>query len=350
MSRNSWFRFPPKIALLLLASAIILFDLILIQSSLYESNRSALSLAIALDFMLVLPFLLILLSKRPLRRSITMAIPIILLGYITVYLMLPPSDRTAIAPIGKIIIPLELALLTLQAFRFGRILLRARHVGRDGKSGNPLDSIRQDIQFAFGINFVSAMLTHELSVFYSLFFSWTKTSPAPLAPTAFSTDRRSGRLVLVLIFSKLLLLEGVALHFLLHQFSPALAWITSLSNLYLILLMVADYRAMRLYPIQVAQQELRIQYGLQLVGRIKRDELLSVSRVNNLELSPEEKRSAFVPSGTDSNVMLILAQKIPITGMFGRILHLDRICLHVDEPDAFITACRSELQLTSVTR
>ncbi|OXM15271.1 hypothetical protein [Paenibacillus herberti] len=347
MPRNSWPRFSPKITLLLLASAIILFDLILIQSSLYEPNRSALSTAITLDFMLVLPLLLVLLGKRPLRRSITMSIPMILLGYIAVYLMLPPSDRTGIAPIGKIIIPLELALLTLQAYRFGRILLRARHVGREGNSGSPLDSIRQDIQSAFGTTFVSAMLTHELSVFYSLVFSWTKASPTPLDPTAFSTHRHSGRLVLVLIFSKLLLLEGVALHFLLHQFSPILAWITSLSNLYLILLMVADYRAMRLYPIQVAQQELRIQYGLQLVGRIKPDELLSVSHISNLELSPEEKRSAFVPSGTDSNVMLILTQKIPITGMFGRILHLDRICLHVDEPDAFITTCRSELQLDS---
>ncbi|MCM3338246.1 hypothetical protein M3650_06245 [Paenibacillus sp. MER TA 81-3] len=69
-------------------------------------------------------------------------------------------------------------------------------------------------------------------------------------------------LVIVIGIIHVLVLEGAGLHFLIHQWSALAAWILTLSNVYFILALIADYRLMKLNPVLVTDRDVRIRFGM----------------------------------------------------------------------------------------
>ncbi|QJC53019.1 hypothetical protein HGI30_16530 [Paenibacillus albicereus] len=326
---------------------IFLWTLALARSELYERHAPILSTGMALDLMLVIPLLLLLAADPPRRwlqrKHLTTASLSVLAGYLACRLIFDPVQQQRIEWIGFILLPLELLLLAAQAGWLFSCLVQARRAARElRRTESALEAIQQETSRKLGHGPVGAFAAHELSVLYLAFLSGKdKPSMADQRESGlFSVHRHSGRLALTITLGSLLIAEGAALHVLLHSFSPLVAWAASASNLYLLLLLLADWKAMRLCPIQISDDELHLRCGLQLSCKLAPGDIRTVERVRFIEDDPAAKKSIFSPPGGNVNVLIRFARPMPASGWFGRPFNYELAYLHVDEPDSFIEACR----------
>ncbi|UNK16908.1 hypothetical protein MNQ98_20765 [Paenibacillus sp. N3/727] len=72
---------------------IILVDLILVNSVLYEEFDQVLAIGITLDFVVVIPLLLYFLVYRKINNQILSVLPFALLGYIALVFMMPNTAQ-----------------------------------------------------------------------------------------------------------------------------------------------------------------------------------------------------------------------------------------------------------------
>ncbi|WP_374019538.1 hypothetical protein ABU162_07610 [Paenibacillus thiaminolyticus] len=303
MSRNSisW----PFVILLLVAAGDI--------SMLLTSPSPPLSLGVALDFMVVLPLLVFWLCMRRMSDR-----------------KLAAFARALGAGIG----------LTAYALYYAaRLRATYRQSRSDGAS--PVDAIRNAFTETASSEKLGRMLAHEASIGYHAFLSWRKKPYTAEHAVSFSATEQSSMLVIVIGAVHLLVLEGIGLHFLVHQWSALAAWILSLSNVYLIFVLIADYRLTKLNPLLVTQRLIRIRIAHDIWTDIDRDQIAAI-RFLKEPLSNDELRHTAAPLFGTPNIMLDLTAPISVTGRFGSSRDLEHIALCLDQPHEFIAALGAE--------
>jgi len=318
-----------------LSLLIVLFDLVMVNSALYSENDRVLTIGVSLDFIVVIPLLLYFLIFRKANKSILSMLPFALLGYLALILVMPEQGRQSIEIIKYFLIPLELAFVgygiykIITHFRSNRLI-----------DSHPIETMRNSMDTALGSSKISSWLVHDLSVWYYAFFSWRKKPYVRGDSASFSYHTESNWLVIVMVVSKLLIMEGAVIHILLMQWSHLAAWILSLGNLYIVFALIADYRAMRLNPILVSGRQLRLQYGIQMTAYIDMDNIESVTFIKFEPLTDEELKTAFTPIAIEPNVLIRFKSKVSVIRLFGMRQHVDRIYVFVDKPREFQVACR----------
>jgi len=310
-----------------------------VNSSLLQDNNQLLSIALILDFVVVIPLLLYFFIYRKLHKKLISVLPFCLVGYVGLMLLLPQSSQGEIEFVKYIIIPLEVAFISYEIYKFTQIMNNYRR-NRSAVS-HPIESLANSVELTFNKSKFAALLMQELSVFYYTFLSWRKKPYTQTDSTAFSYHTNSSWFVLVLFLCKLLIIEGALIHIVLMQWSHIAAWIISLGNIYLILLFIADYRAMRHNPILLSKQTIRVQYGLQMFSYITIDNIASVSTINYEKLTNAELQTAFTPLAIEPNILITLNNTITITRLFGKQQLVDRIYLFIDKPREFQAECHT---------
>ncbi len=125
------------------------------------------------------------------------------------------------------------------------------------------------------------------------------------------------------------------------QWSHTVAWVLSLGSIYVIILLIADYRAMCLNPILVSKQEIRIQYGIQMLSYIDIDNIESISMIKFENLTKEDLKTTFTPLVIEPNVLIRLKSNISVIRLFGKRQMVDQIYLFLDKPLEFQVECHS---------
>ncbi len=322
----------------LVAALVLLiawFDLALVQTGLFQSNLQTLTAAIALDFVVVLPLLVYFLVYRAHKKSIASILPLALAGYLILLVMLPEQSGGILEIVKYTLIPLELLYLGLVSYR----LIGAFRRGRLLES-HPIDAISKGADEAFGHSKASRLLAHELTVLYYALFSWRKSAGHSGRFSSFTYHESSGGLLILLILVKILLLEGIAFHFLLMQWMPLAAWLLTLSNVYVLLLLIADYRAMRLSPIVLTPERLMLRYGLKLRVSLPLEQIDCIRQATAGELSKEQLKKAVAPPTTEPNIAIHMKHPVTVTRMFGMQESVECIHLYIDEPGRFEELCR----------
>jgi|GEM_PF-3299608 len=325
-----------------LSLLIILCDLIIVKSSLLQDNNQLLSIALSLDFVVVIPLLLYFLIYRKLQKKFIAILPFCLVGYITLMLLLPQSSQAEIEIIKYIIIPLEIGFISYEIYKLSQIFNTYRR-NRSADS-HPIENLTKSVEVTFNKSKLTGLLVHELSVFYYMVLSWRKKSFTQANATSFSYHTNSSWFVIVLFLCKLLIIEGALIHIVLMQWSHIAAWIISLGNVYLIFMLIADYRAMTLNPILLFKHKIRLQYGLQMLTYIDLDNIESVSTINYEKLTNDELKTAFIPLAVEPNLLITLNNKITISRMFGKQQMVNRIYLFVDKPREFQIQCNASIE------
>ncbi|MCR8658992.1 hypothetical protein [Paenibacillus endoradicis] len=325
-----------------LSLLIILCDFFIVKSSLLQDNNQLLSMALVLDFVVVIPLLLYFLIYRKLSKKFISVLPYCLVGYIALMLLLPQSSQTEIEVVKYIIIPLELAFISYEIYKFSQIIITYRR--NRSTDSHPIETLAKSIEENFKNSKLAALLIHEISVCYYIFLAWRKKTYTQAEATSFSCHTNSSWFVIVLFLCKLLIIEGALIHIVLMQWSHIAAWIISLGNVYLILWFIADYREMTLNPILIFKHKIRIQYGLQMLAYIDIDNIESVSMMNYEKIPNNELKTAFIPLAIEPNILITLNNTIKISRMFGRRQLVDRIYLFIDKPREFQIQCNSSIE------
>ncbi|UKS27815.1 hypothetical protein LOZ80_02340 [Paenibacillus sp. HWE-109] len=316
---------------------VYLIDLVLVRSALYTEHNQILTIGFALDFVVVLPILLYFLIYRKINKSIISILPFALLGYFALQLFIPAKGQGTLDWVKYLLIPLELTFLSYEIYKLHQLITHFRR--NHFNNAHPLETLRKSMEQSFPHSKIAPFLIHELSLLYYAIFAWRKKPYLQPDTAAFRYHTNSNWLITILILSKILLIEGACVHILFMQWSSIVAWILSIGNLYIILILVADYRAMCLNPILVSKQVIRLQYGLQLSSYIETTNIESVSVIASKQITKDRMNTSFIPLVVEPNLRIQLKNANLVIRLFGKRQLVDQIYLFVDNPHEFRNAC-----------
>lgn len=195
------------------------------------------------------------------------------------------------------------------------------------------------------------VLKKELLVWKYALFSWRnvseKATPGVLTLTLHKKSIYFGFFVL---FVHEQVIEGVALHFWLHTFDPALAWLSTALHVYSVIWLVGDYNAIRLSRLILDNQTLTVKIGLRKEIRIPRSSIQRVQAAGETGMvyNPGDAFVASViPSWKLMNAVgelpqleIVLARPVPWKTFSGQNREAERVFLHLDDPVELRAALR----------
>lgn len=324
---------------------IAIFDQWIMQSSLFRQNEQALMIGIALDFTVALPLLLYFAIYRRISKKIVAVIPFMLLGLAALHFYLPASSHDLPTILKFVIIPLELLLLS---YSFYKLTAAYRAARRNLPNGvHPLEALKKSIRTSISNQKIAAFLQHECSMIYYAFLSWGKKPYQEPGTSAYSYHKESGWFIAVLAFSKILLFEGIIIHILVMNWSHPAAWLLSVGNLYFIILLISDYRAMKLNPAIVSERGLVLRYGVQLTAELAWSNIASIEAVPYKAPDKQQMKASFIPIGFEGNVLIRLKQKTRVVKIFGVTQEVEQLYLFIDQPHPFVKQCSEHVKPAS---
>lgn len=334
------------IVFLFVSAIIILVDALLMQSLLFVQHAEVLGAAIVADFVLVIPLLLYFLVYRKIKKPLLGVLPFAIAGYFAILLLKLNTDNVALAIAKYALLPLEIAFIGYELYKLYRIVRTIKSNWQPDV--HPMDTVQISLQTAIRSSRLAAWLLQEISVFYYAFLAWRKNPYVRRETAVYTYHENSNALIIVLFLSKILLLEGAVIHFLLAQWSPVLAWVLSLGNVWFIVLLVANYRAMRLNPILMDDRSIHIQYGIQLRVEIEINNVASVKLVSPEELKErreKEGQAAIQPHGVEPNVRIRLKDNLVAYGLFASQRSIREVHIFIDQPQVFLADCQFRMSI-----
>jgi hypothetical protein len=227
------------------------------------------------------------------------------------------------APLGALVAAagaLEVLTFAWLAVRIGRVI-RAARAARDA---GPIGSIEAGLVAGRFPARLAAIVATEIAVVLLVLTGWFRR------PRDGFTMRSTGWLLFAGVIGFLIVVETAVLHVGLNAWNPTVAWVSTISSAYTLLWLVGDAQAIRLYPVVVTADAVRINIGIRWRVAIPRGDIVSVT----------ESRS--VPDGAlslalmEPTVLVALRAPIEVRGLLGRRRRADRIALTIDDPKAFI--------------
>lgn len=255
---------------LVLAVYTVAFVLSRRMSSMEEAE--VLSLGVAVDLVLLVPVVLYFLVVRARGLSPLAMAPVFLLSLIAAYQVLPSNYHSPLKWFELVIFPFEIGLLGWLGWRATKGANKVRHSGEDAYV-----QMQQLSESLVGNKRVAAFLTAELAVFYYALFSWRSKPHSARSATAITHHLESGHGGIVFGFVMILAIEGFAVHMLLHKWNPVVAWIFTLSSLYGVLWMIADYRATVLRPLLFDDDHILFRAGLRYTIQVPKSQIASLN-------------------------------------------------------------------------
>ena len=230
------------------------------------------------------------------------------------------------APLGALVAvggALEVAT-TCWLLLWIRRMVRAARAARDE---GPIGSIEAGLVAGRIPARVAAILASELAVVGLVLTGWFRRPQRG----AFSM-RSTGWMMIAALIGFLVSVETVAFHLLVAMWSPLVAWIATASSAYLLLWLIGDAQAIRLYPVSITGATLRVSIGIRWRAAIP---LSAIASVTEVRVVPDGAMNLALMEPT---VLVTLRAPAEIRGLLGRRRHADRLALTIDDPKAFIAA------------
>ncbi|HEY0477505.1 MAG TPA: hypothetical protein VGD37_08260 [Kofleriaceae bacterium] len=233
--------------------------------------------------------------------------------------------RVPHAPLGQLA-PLA---VVLEVVALGWLALRIRRVvatARAARDAGPIGALEAGLVAARFPAAVAAILANELAVVGLAVTGWFRR------PRGGFAMRSTGWLLFAGVFGFLIVVEAAAAHIALAMWSPTVAWISTVSSAYTLVWLAGDAHAIRLYPVAIVGDTLRVTIGVRWRVAIPLADIVSVTPTGT------------VPDGAlglalfEPTVLVTLRTPVEVRGLLGRRRRADRIALTIDDPVAFAAA------------
>lgn len=103
----------------------------------------------------------------------------------------------------------------------------------------------------------------------------------PPGAVAITTHERSGWGTVVACIVILICFEGIGVHLFVQQWSAKVAWTLTALDLYGILWLIGDYRALRLRPTLISPDRIELRHGRRFRATIQRDNIAAVENITD---------------------------------------------------------------------
>ena len=289
---------------------------------------SFLALGVTIDLVVTIP-LLYLLAIHSHKISKKTVVPVLILGVLLGGWLLPIEQQAYLTNIKHYFLPvLELGVLS-------NILYKVYQAKQLYQQGGEDDFYSRLLQVTQGLlpKRYHHLVAAELSVPYYCFWVWRVPK---LKDTAFTYHRKSGSIALLGAFLMILVVETLALHLIVHLWSPLVAWILTLFSLYTLLQIISLMKSMAHRPILLTTDTLYLRYGTLGGLTTAIDNIQQVTPYKRDQHKKELPRLAALGNLETPNVYLAFETPVKLVGAFGVVTEVTELLLFVDEQDRFI--------------
>lgn len=320
----------------------LLAILILLMKSSFLSGNDTLNLAITVDLLLTVPlvyFFLIRTSKIP----NTTVVPVMIIGLLIGSYFLPKESQHYLELFKYWALPIiELSVLTIVIVKVRRAIKTYNNL--KGTTPDFYDSLKKVCHEILPSKLVIPFAT-EVAVFYYGFIDWKKR---PINPHEYTYHKKSGTPAVFGAFLFIIVIETLALHFLLLKWSPVAAWILTGLSTYTAIQIIGFAKSLSKRPISLETNTLTLRYGILNETQISYSDIDSVV-LSKKELEKDKLIQTLSPLGAleSHNVLITLKRENTLTGFYGMKKPYKVIGLHLDEPNDFKE--RLEIALQQLT-
>ncbi|MEQ9230899.1 MAG: hypothetical protein RIF46_09445, partial [Cyclobacteriaceae bacterium] len=137
-------------------------------------------------------------------------------------------------------------------------------------------------------------------------------------------------------FIIIIVIETIALHFLLAQWTMTAAWILTGLSIYTAVQVLGFAKALERRPITITEKELLLRYGIMNESQISISDIESVV-LSSTELEKDKLSKKLSPLGEleSHNIIINLKRENTLIGLYGIKKKFKTIGLHIDEPSDF---------------
>lgn len=334
----------PVAGFALLAACVYATALAIVSSPLLAEAPRVLSAAITIDLLLTVPLLYWFLVVRRARVPALTLLPVLLASVAAAYVILPEGHEGWLGLATFTLLPaVELAVMGIAAVRARTLVRRMRATPR---GADPFDAFRDALGEMVGSRAVAHAVVSEVMLVWYALLSWRSAPRVAEGDVAFTNDRKTGAMGLMFALALATVMEGAVVHVFVASVDPTVAWVLTALSAYTLLWIAGFARALRLHPVTLGADALRVRVGMIWDVTIP---CSAVAAVDAAPLAPIDRdtprylHAAF--AGTPQTVLTLNAP-VDAIGLYGwRKRGIERIGVYVDDPAGFRAALRARAGL-----
>lgn len=290
--------------------------------------NEALAIGFSLDFLVTVPLLYLFMIRKTAVPAITV-VPLSLFMLLLAYWVMPASHQQYLEMYRLFALPLieliVLAGVVVKVIKAGRAF-KASALQKD-----VYYRLKQAVQEIVPVQMVASIIATEVSMFYYAQAAFRK----PALQEGFSYHRETALGATMGALSLMVLIETIAVHFLLMQWSALAANLLMLGSLYSFVYLLAIIGASRHRRHMLTAEGLLLRFGLQ-------ETLIPLHEVESLEKLrgevPEEEGLAKLGVMWNFNLILRVKEQQTLFRFYGIRNRYKILAFWADEPQALMLA------------
>ncbi|MCQ0112565.1 hypothetical protein SAMN04487906_2153 [Zhouia amylolytica] len=310
---------------------ILLGSLILLMTSSSIIINDTLGMAISADLLLTIPAIYYLLIRNTKVSKLTV-IPFIVFGLLAGSYFLPIEKQTYLILFKTWALPvIELSVFSLIIIKISRAIKKFKAL--KGDSPDFYDVLRRTCYDVLPGRLVLPFAT-EVAVLYYSFICWKRR---PLKENEFSYHLKSGSPALMGALIFIILIEAVAMHFLIVLWSHIAAWILTGLSIYTAIQFLGFVKSLSQRPISLDGRHMSLRYGIMNETRIPYSCIKSI-HIFTKDLKKDTLTRTLSPLGAleSHNIIIYLKDVHTLNGLYGIKKEYKVIGFHIDEPQEFV--------------
>lgn len=189
----------------------------------------------------------------------------------------------------------------------------------------------------FNSSLLSYSIAREVSMYYYFFTTKSSITTSKLGST-YTIHKKNGYLGIMIALLFVILLESAGLFYLLHKWSPIASWIHLLLNVYGLIYLISDYKAITRNPILLTDKYLYINVGLRKSITIPIVAIQTIQSGNMNYEKDKNRKNIFKGTVLDMDTPdyeIGLKHKIPTKSFTGTLQYVEKIYISIDDHEVF---------------
>jgi|GEM_PF-4936062 len=254
-----------------------------------------------------------------------------------------------------LMIIIEILLISLLLFNIARIIKRYRALSSMPYL-DPLDRFAQSLPKAFGKGKFLSIIMFEVKIIYYSLITLFSIPTNISTSTSFSYDKTSQFKTISIVLGIIVIAESILLQIIIdafiinrysNQWLQAIPWLVHLLNIYVILFIIGQYRAMRAVPHHITQESLVVNNGILGSASIPFIFITAINKAKEIGIGEKvDPMTFYAHNSVDSpHYELILSKPILYEGAYGKKRYVNKVVLRVDDQASFITRLNDVLSI-----
>lgn len=324
-------------------AGIILVSVILASGSILKEHPE-LATGIIYDLCILSPLTYFLLIRKKSIPNLTV-VPFFIFGVVLASLLIPREQSFHLEIIKTFLLPaVEIIVLAVVIIKVRKAV---KTVGTLSFKDNDMYMKLQEATLQItGIPKAAKIIATELGMLYYALFAWKFKKPLP---NEFTGYKENGVIAVLGVLIFLIVIETVALHFLLIRWNAVVAWIIFGLSLYTILQVLGHLSALKRRYSFISENELYLKYGL--FG----DLCIPLQKIKDVELTSEkidetQGKVEYLSLSKDLegyNIVIYLNEELSINSVYGISRPCSIVAFFIDDKDNFIYQLNKSLKVNT---